>query len=69
MEILCTYSKIFKRRFAMNEANYSIKCSVNRCKHHCKDEDFCSLAKIQVGERCQSNSDQCFTDCESFCRK
>lgn len=50
----------------MNEANYCIKCTVNRCKHHCKDEDFCTLSKIQVGERCQGSSGQCFTDCESF---
>lgn len=53
----------------MSEANYCIKCTVDKCKHHCREEDFCSLTKIQVGERCQGNSDQCLTDCESFCHK
>ncbi|MBR2902396.1 MAG: DUF1540 domain-containing protein [Clostridia bacterium] len=53
----------------MGKANYCIKCTVDKCRYHCNDESYCSLAKIVVGERRQSGNDECCTDCESFCHK
>ena len=29
--------------------NRSIKCTVNACAHHCKNEQYCGLNTIQVG--------------------
>lgn len=47
-------------------ANLSIECSVNSCKYHCEDKDYCSLDAIKVGTH-ESNPTvvEC-TDCESF---
>lgn len=47
-------------------ANESIKCTVNQCQFHCKDENYCSLDCITVGTH-ESNPkmEQC-TDCLSF---
>ena len=28
--------------------NSSIGCNVTECKHHCKDDDYCTLDKINV---------------------
>lgn len=46
--------------------NDNIGCSVGECKYHCKDDNFCTLPKIEVTkhEAIASNS-QC-TDCASF---
>ena len=30
-------------------ANKSIRCSVQQCKNHCTDADYCALESIQVG--------------------
>lgn len=49
-----------------DEKNASIECSVNSCKYHCTNEDYCSLNKIHVGTHEQHpKMDQC-TDCQSF---
>lgn len=49
--------------------NSSIGCTVCECKHHCKDDNYCTLDKIQV---VKNNSDahccEC-TDCGSFEKK
>lgn len=48
------------------KANRSIGCSVQQCKHHCNNEDYCSLEKIHVGtHEANPTMDQC-TDCQSF---
>ncbi len=50
----------------MNKANKCIQCTVNNCKHHCVNENYCSLDTIQVGtHECNPTMDQC-TDCKSF---
>ncbi len=50
-------------------ANHSIKCSVEQCKHHCNSENYCSLDKISVGTH-EPNPSVCqCVDCESFCTK
>lgn len=50
-------------------ANKSIQCTVSQCKHHCGEENYCSLDKIQVGtHEADPTVKQC-TDCMSFDRK
>ena len=46
--------------------NASIGCTVKECAHHCKDDNFCTLAYIQVVKHSScANSAEC-TDCGSF---
>lgn len=49
--------------------NRAIGCTVTECKHHCKDDQYCSLQKIQVGkcESCAHTADN--TECASFEKK
>lgn len=48
------------------KANHNIACTVNQCKNHCSDANYCSLEKIQVGtHEAHPTVCQC-TDCESF---
>ena len=50
----------------MMKANKSIQCTVSSCKHHCNNENYCSLDCIMVGtHECNPTMDQC-TDCKSF---
>ena len=49
-------------------ANHCIQCTVQQCKHHCSNENYCSLERILVGTHEQHPTmDQC-TDCQSFKR-
>ncbi|HHD2752101.1 TPA: DUF1540 domain-containing protein [Clostridium perfringens] len=51
------------------EHNSSIGCTVNECKHHCHDDNYCTLDKIQVIKNSADvNSTEC-TDCGSFEKK
>ncbi len=51
------------------QANRSIKCTVQQCKNHCSNENYCSLNEITVGTHEHNPSmDQC-TDCKSFILK
>ena len=46
--------------------NHSIRCSVEKCAHHCAGEAYCGLDSIQVGtHEANPTMDQC-TDCQSF---
>jgi len=46
--------------------NSSIGCSVTECKFHCKDDNYCTLDKIDVVAHSKpANSVEC-TDCGSF---
>ncbi len=50
-------------------ANRSIECTVNQCKHHCDTENYCSLSKIRVvTHEANPTEDKC-TDCQSFVLK
>ncbi len=52
-----------------NNANNSIKCTVNECKYHCCDKDYCSLDCISVGSH-EQNPEVCeCVDCKSFAKK
>lgn len=51
------------------EHNSSIGCIVNECKHHCHDDNYCTLDKIEVVKHTNNaDSTEC-TDCGSFERK
>ena len=45
--------------------NKAIRCSVEKCAHHCQSEAYCGLTAIQVGTHEKNPAmDQC-TDCQS----
>lgn len=47
-------------------ANKAIGCTVTQCAHHCKNENYCSLSKIEVvTHEANPTVIQC-TDCSSF---
>ena len=46
--------------------NDNIECSVTECENHCKDDDFCTLAKIKVTKHEPVASNIRCTDCSSF---
>ncbi len=49
-----------------SKANHCIACTVKQCAHHCGQENYCSLDRIQVGtHEANPTMDQC-TDCQSF---
>ena len=47
-------------------SNNSIQCSVNNCKHHAQDVNYCTLEKIKVGTHEKNPTQIECTDCESF---
>ena len=47
-------------------SNSSIQCSVNNCKHHAQDVNYCTLEKIKVGTHEENPTKMECTDCESF---
>lgn len=49
--------------------NRAIGCTVSECKHHCQDDQYCTLQKIQVG-KCEASATTCeCTECASFEKK
>lgn len=46
--------------------NASIGCTVNNCKYHAQDENYCTLQKIMVGTHETNPTQVECTDCESF---
>lgn len=50
-------------------ANNSIKCTVQQCKYHCGEQQYCSLDCITVGTH-EANPEVCeCVDCKSFVKK
>lgn len=49
--------------------NTSIKCSVQQCKHHDCNENYCTLSEISVGTHEANPTVVECTDCQSFARK
>jgi len=46
--------------------NKSIKCTVQQCKYHCHEKDYCSLDCITVGtHEANPTMTEC-VDCKSF---
>lgn len=48
--------------------NSSIGCTVSECTHHCKDDNYCTLNKIEVVKNTQTANTVEATDCGSFKR-
>ena len=46
--------------------NASIGCSVTECNYHCKEDNFCTLDKIEVVKHTQRADTVESTDCSSF---
>jgi len=49
--------------------NDSIGCIVTECKYHCKDDNYCTLEKIEVTKHEGSAKTVECTDCGSFERQ
>lgn len=52
-----------------DNANQSIKCTVEQCTHHCGDKDYCTLECITVGTHESDPKMVECTDCMSFMKK
>lgn len=53
----------------MEKCNECIKCTVDKCRHHHNNKNYCTLEAIQVGtHEGNPTMDQC-TDCQSFTNK
>lgn len=46
--------------------NDSIACTVNECKFHCKQDDYCTLEQIHVTKHEPVATTIKCTDCNSF---
>ncbi|SFB39642.1 DUF1540 domain-containing protein [Clostridium frigidicarnis] len=46
--------------------NSSIGCVVTECKYHCKEDDYCTLNKIEVTKHSSTAKSVECTDCGSF---
>ncbi len=46
--------------------NESIRCTVENCKYHSDDKDYCSLGSICVGAHKNNPTDCKCVDCKSF---
>ena len=53
----------------MEKPNRSIECTLNECKHHCSDCDYCSLATVHIGTHEPNPTVEECVDCRSFCLK
>ena len=49
--------------------NRAIQCTVTQCKHHCGQENYCSLNQIQVGTHESDPTVKQCTDCMPLDRK
>ena len=50
----------------MMKINNSIGCTVDECKYHAKNQNYCSLDKIQVTKNTSRAKEVKETDCQSF---
>lgn len=49
--------------------NRAIGCTVDECKYHCGNEQYCTLQQIRVG-KCEPCANTCeCTECASFEKK
>lgn len=49
-----------------HDHNDSIGCTVTECVHHCKDDNYCTLPKIEVAKHTPEATSIESTDCASF---
>ncbi len=49
-----------------SNANKAIGCTVEKCAHHCKSEDYCTLDHVSIGAH-EADPKACdCVDCQSF---
>lgn len=48
------------------QKNESIKCTVEECRYHAQQEEYCTLNQILVGKHHSPANETKCTDCESF---
>ena len=53
----------------MDTPNRSIKCTVENCRNHCCNEDYCSLFCITGGTHEMKPTQDACTDCMSYVKK
>lgn len=51
------------------EHNNSIGCTVTECRHHCNEDNYCTLNRIEVVKHESVATSQECTDCGSFKKK
>jgi len=61
-----THTKVNKIRRHKMEKNPSIQCTVDDCKYHSGNVNYCTLNNIQVGKNETKATATENTDCESF---
>lgn len=49
--------------------NPSIKCTVEKCKHHCNGENYCGLDTVDIATHERDPKVCQCVDCESFVAK
>ncbi|MBQ2686592.1 MAG: DUF1540 domain-containing protein [Clostridia bacterium] len=49
-----------------SNVNKCIRCSVEKCAYHCKDQNYCTLSEISVVTHEQNPTETKCTDCASF---
>lgn len=52
-----------------NHANHSIHCTVDQCKYHCANDNYCALNSITIGTHESMPSGPKCVDCNSFACK
>ncbi|SKA88910.1 protein of unknown function [Clostridium sp. USBA 49] len=55
-----------KQRLEANEYNSSVGCTVSECRFHSKNNNYCTLEKIEVVKHEQGAKTPECTDCGSF---
>ena len=53
----------------MEKLNKSIQCSVEDCRYHCKNHDYCSLDTVHIGTHEHTPETEKCPDCLSFSAK
>jgi hypothetical protein len=46
--------------------NTSVKCTVNNCANHCRDNAYCGLSSVEIGTHEADPTEKQCVDCESF---
>ena len=50
----------------MSNKNLCIKCTVDSCANHSKDENYCALEKVEIGKQLDYPNELTGTMCNSF---
>ncbi|MBR2177160.1 MAG: DUF1540 domain-containing protein [Clostridia bacterium] len=50
----------------MDTPNRSIECTVDQCRYHCSDCDYCSLNTVRIGTHEMNPTEKQCVDCRSF---